>query len=393
MSGFVGADASGLDRLATQFGQGADALEQMASRLGSHLHTVNWHGGDADRARHDWNNTGSRVIATTVTELRKAVLQLQAQAREQRAASGSDGGQGGVASVLAAGRIQEPRRVTHTTQQYSGGIFHHFTSSLHTLERGADDVGRGARHAADEMGHGAKALAGDFVAGAKAEYHEAARIQHEIVTSPEFEEVVSVSHGVATLLADAAPMVALIPGAQGVAAGMAVAAVAAQAIYLAGSALEMANHVQGVTAGTLIGGTVDLAVDAAGAGSLSLSAHAAGGLQDAELASKAADAGDSAKQALALQDVLPHVSPEDAARAVKALQAVPLVVDGSSTADDLAHRHYADAVGDGLNALGDGVGDHLGEPVADGFTLGNGIVNTVSDGIAVHSGTLDEGDQ
>lgn len=87
-----GADADALDALALRFEQSAAQLERAGQQLRAQLYNSPWRGVDADAFRNEWDSSHARTIAAAAGFLNDGGDSLKRNAREQRTASGTDGG-------------------------------------------------------------------------------------------------------------------------------------------------------------------------------------------------------------------------------------------------------------------------------------------------------------
>lgn len=91
-----GADVSQLRTTATQFAQGASALETSAKALHSLIgNGTQWRGPDADRFRSEWTGQSARTIAAAAAALRQASDELRRHADQQEQASDAHGSTNG----------------------------------------------------------------------------------------------------------------------------------------------------------------------------------------------------------------------------------------------------------------------------------------------------------
>lgn len=88
-----GADVDDLERLAAEFARAADELDRNAGLLTRLLDNVSWLGDVATRFMGRWSDTQLPQIGLSTRFLREASSQLAANARQQREASASAGGQ------------------------------------------------------------------------------------------------------------------------------------------------------------------------------------------------------------------------------------------------------------------------------------------------------------
>lgn len=103
MSQMTGADIGDLER-------GAASLESLGGRIGamarplrSQLYSSHWHGGAAERFRHEWDSVHAPGLAQAEDFLRSAGHQLRREAEEQRRASGHGGSGIGAAPAALIG--------------------------------------------------------------------------------------------------------------------------------------------------------------------------------------------------------------------------------------------------------------------------------------------------
>jgi len=89
-----GADVAQLRTTATQFAQGASALETAAKALHALISNgTQWRGPDADRFRSEWTGVSTRTISAAVETLRRASDELRRNADQQDQASEARAGE------------------------------------------------------------------------------------------------------------------------------------------------------------------------------------------------------------------------------------------------------------------------------------------------------------
>jgi|CXWL01.1.fsa_nt_gi uncharacterized protein YukE len=90
-----GADADGLETLATRFDAGAQLLRRAASTITAQLGSSPWEGRRAQAFRSDWSRSHRVSLIRTADDLAQAAQALRRNAQAQRSASGvSAGGSG-----------------------------------------------------------------------------------------------------------------------------------------------------------------------------------------------------------------------------------------------------------------------------------------------------------
>lgn len=94
MATMFGADSDALDAAATQLDQAADQLDRSAGQLASTLRGLQWLGNVAVAFSDVWGSRHHPGMQRTAVFLRENAATLRRQARDQRAASGSDGAVG-----------------------------------------------------------------------------------------------------------------------------------------------------------------------------------------------------------------------------------------------------------------------------------------------------------
>lgn len=85
---FKGMDPDQLREFAVRLNSAADAVSGAHSRLGAHLHQVDWHGALAERFRDDWFGSYQSHVGSVVQQLRLLASQVAVETKEQEGASG-----------------------------------------------------------------------------------------------------------------------------------------------------------------------------------------------------------------------------------------------------------------------------------------------------------------
>ena len=95
-----GADAEGLDLLATRFETGAQLLRRAAATITAQLGSSPWEGRRAQAFRSDWSRSHRVTLIRTADDLAQAAQTLRRNAQEQRSASGATAGGSGIGPSL-----------------------------------------------------------------------------------------------------------------------------------------------------------------------------------------------------------------------------------------------------------------------------------------------------
>lgn len=89
----IGADVAELRKLADQFNNAADQIQQITTRLTAQINsTAAWQGNDAGRFKSTWNGTHRAQLASSMTALHDGAKSLVRNANEQEQASNGAGG-------------------------------------------------------------------------------------------------------------------------------------------------------------------------------------------------------------------------------------------------------------------------------------------------------------
>ncbi|HIY24152.1 MAG TPA: WXG100 family type VII secretion target [Candidatus Brachybacterium merdigallinarum] len=97
---FWGADTEALRAHAELTGRGAAQIDDIAVRLGTLVHSVEWVGTDADGFRQIWDSATRILLETAVQELRQKLQEMQDHAEEQDGASDGIDSTAGIAQIL-----------------------------------------------------------------------------------------------------------------------------------------------------------------------------------------------------------------------------------------------------------------------------------------------------
>lgn len=90
MAGLIGADVEALERLAADFGDGAQELRDLSSQLAGAIEAArDWQGPDADRCKEEWGSFAQERMTKVSDALATAGRLLSQNAEEQERASGS----------------------------------------------------------------------------------------------------------------------------------------------------------------------------------------------------------------------------------------------------------------------------------------------------------------
>ncbi|WP_340537025.1 hypothetical protein [Nocardioides sp. GXZ039] len=102
MTGLVGADVEGLERLAAEFESGARELRDLSSMLSGSIDAArDWQGPDADRCKQEWGTLALQQMTGVSDALETAGRLLSENAQEQERASGAERGAAAGYGVLA----------------------------------------------------------------------------------------------------------------------------------------------------------------------------------------------------------------------------------------------------------------------------------------------------
>jgi hypothetical protein len=96
VSDMLGADPVALESLAAAMGSAARRLDHIRAITRAQLHSVQWHGADADSVRSEWDGRHSLVLASAAQSLSAAQARLVHEAQQQIEASGTGSGAGSV---------------------------------------------------------------------------------------------------------------------------------------------------------------------------------------------------------------------------------------------------------------------------------------------------------
>jgi len=307
-----GADTDALDHLAITFDNNAEMIKSHRARINHAIHTAPWHGANADRFRDNWNRDYMRSLLAAADSLHEAASILRRNAAEQRSASGGSTSSGGIGAVLTVG-AGVVGAVAHGSHGWLPNLMHD------------------ARHAWDQAAH----------------------VAHEVVVSPQFDIIVSSSHTIASVLATAAPLVLLAgPELAPLSGALLAAAAVSQAVYVGGTAAQMANGAKPFNAMTLVEGGVELAVDVVGAGAASGSG---GLLREAANATNASGVNHiPISQVEGIVKAFPDISVQSAMRLTTALDVAHTAIsewqDGQALIHDVQSGDYSSAVIDGVKS-------------------------------------------